>query len=262
MLDRSLSIPSVTFVREEDAEGNKYLKAAGPLHHLADRQLNVQITDGEKTVLFPVFQQKAGNYGKCSEYMTRHGCACCSLTALLAAYVPECKDYRPEDTIFRVEQQLFPEEWRKNYRKPMARQMPVSLYGISRILAHYGVSYRYVGAFEDSAAIEDIRRHLLKGKVVVIETSRRKRQNGKVVRWSDKRFAGSYHTMILLGMEENGQVIFTDSATRSWSGERQRLKWAALPELVDYMFPQKNTNDTHVYFSRRKNTGGYILMEG
>lgn len=261
MLAQSLLIPSVTFVREEDVEGNKYLKAAGPLHHLADPQLNVQITDGEKTDLFPVFQQKAENYGEYSEYMTRHGCACCSLTTLLAAYVPQCKNYRPEDTIARVERKLFPEEGEKNYRKPMARQMPVSLYGISRILTHYGIGNRYVGAFEDQIAITAIRRHLLAGKVVVIETSRRKRQKGKVVRRFDKRFAGSYHTMILLGMAENGQVIFTDSATRSWSGERQRLKWAALPELIDYMFPQKNVKDTHVYFSQRKNTGGYILLE-
>lgn len=46
--------------------------------------------------------------------------------------------------------------------------------------------------------------------------------------------------MILLGVDEEGQVVFTDSATRDWAGEQQRLKRAKLPELISYMFPQKN----------------------
>ena len=76
----------------------------------------------------------------------------------------------------------------------------------------------------------------------------------------DKKYAGSYHTMILLGVDEEGQVVFTDSATREWAGEVQRLKRADLSELISYMFPQKNTEDTHLYFSGKKNTGGYILL--
>ena len=211
---------------------------------------------------FPVFQQKAGTYGIYSEYITRHGCACCSLTTLLAAYVPGHSALRPEKTVAQVEREHFDEAvWKKNYGKHIARQMPVSLYGISRILTDCGVPHRYVGAFEDEDALREIGAHLYSDRPVVVETSRMKRQNGRIVRWFDKRFAGSYHTMILLGMDESGQVIFTDSATREWSGEWQRLKKAALSDLLAYMFPQKNTGDTHVYFSRRKNTGGYILID-
>lgn len=75
-----------------------------------------------------------------------------------------------------------------------------------------------------------------------------------------KNYAGSYHTMILLGVDEEGQIVFTDSATRDWAGEQQRLKRAKLSELISYMFPQKNVGDTHLYFSRKRNTGGYILI--
>lgn len=217
--------------------------------------------NGPEARVFRVFQQKAGTYGAYSEYMTRHGCACCSLTTLLAAYVPQYLDLRPDETIARVEREHFDEKvWQKNYSRHIARQMPVSLYGISRILTDYQVPHRYVGAFADDEAMEEIGAHLRSGRSVVVETSRMKRENGRIVRWFDKRFAGSYHTMILLGEDESGRVIFTDSATREWSGDWQRLKKAELSDLLSYMFPQRNTEDTHVYFSRRRNTGGYILV--
>lgn len=212
--------------------------------------------------IYPIFQQKAYQYGEYSEYMKRHGCACCSLTTLLAAYRPECSSLRPEQTIAKVERKYFSEtDWERNYKKHIARQMPVSLYGISRILTQYEIAHRYIGSFNEKHALEDIKRHLFSGRPVVVETSRIKRKNGRIIKLSDKRFAGSYHTMILLGMNREGQVIFTDSATREWAGKRQRLKWAELDDMLSYMFPQKCTKDTHVYFSRRKNTGGYILLD-
>ena len=142
----------------------------------------------------------------------------------------------------------------------MARQMPVSLYGISVILKKEGISCEYVGNFEDNYAKKQIIEHLQKGSPVIIETSRMRRKGRRIVRFFDKKYAGSYHTMILLGVDEEGQVVFTDSATREWAGEVQRLKRADLSELISYMFPQKNTEDTHLYFSRKKNTGGYILL--
>ena len=141
-----------------------------------------------------------------------------------------------------------------------ARQMPVSLYGISVILKKEGISCEYVGNFEDNYAEKQIMEHLQKGSPVIIETSRMRRKSRRIVRFFDKKYAGSYHTMILLGVDEEGQVVFTDSATREWAGEVQRLKRADLSELISYMFPQKNTEDTHLYFSRKKNTGGYILL--
>ena len=110
------------------------------------------------------------------------------------------------------------------------------------------------------AAIEQIREHLYKGQPVIIETSRIRRKGRWICSFFDKKYAGSYHTMILLGIDEEGQAVFTDSATRAWAGEQQRLKRAELSELMTYMFPQKNVQDMHLYFSRRKNTGGYILI--
>lgn len=244
-----------------DTQGKKYLSPKLPKTGLNEKTLAVEISDGDMHRVYPVFQQKAGVYGEYSEYMTRHGCACCSLTTALAAFVEKYADLTPDETICKVERKYFPAETvQKNYGKVMARQMPVSLYGIATILKKEGVDCEYVGKFADDTATEQIREHLYKGQPVIIETSRIRRKGRWIASFSDKKYAGSYHTMILLGMDEEGQVVFTDSATRAWAGEQQRLKRAALSELMNYMFPQKNVKDTHLYFSRRKNTGGYILI--
>lgn len=244
-----------------DTYGRKYLSPKLPQTGLNEKILTVKISDGDSSRIYPVFQQKAGIYGDYSEYMTRHGCACCSLTTALAAFVENYADLTPDGTIRRVERKHFPADVvQKNYGKVMARQMPVSLYGIAMILKKECVACEYIGNFADDSAIEQIREHLYKGQPVIIETSRIRRKGRWIASFSDKKYAGSYHTMILLGIDEDGQAVFTDSATRAWAGEQQRLKRAELSELVHYMFPQKNVQDTHLYFSRRKNTGGYILI--
>ena len=244
-----------------DTYGRKYLSPKLPQTGLNEKILTVKISDGDSSRIYPVFQQKAGIYGDYSEYMTRHGCACCSLTTALAAFVEKYADLTPDETITKVECRHFPSEIvQKNYGKIMARLMPVSLYGIAAILKKEGVGCEYVGNFADDAAIEQIREHLYKGQPVIIETSRIRRKGRWICSFFDKKYAGSYHTMILLGIDEEGMAVFTDSATRAWAGEQQRLKRAELSELMTYMFPQKNVQDIHLYFSRRRNTGGYILI--
>ena len=244
-----------------DSKGRKVLSPILPETDLNQKLLHVVVTDGDIKKIYPVFQQKAGIYGEYSEYMKRHGCACCSLTTTLAAFVEKYANLRPDETIAKIEKKYFPKEvYTANYRKIMARQMPVSLYGISVILKHEGIACKYIGNFEDKIDEKQITEHLYKGNPVIIETSRMRRKGKRIVHYFDKKYAGSYHTMILLGIDANRQVVFTDSATRDWAGEKQRLKCADLSELISYMFPQKNIEDTHLYFSRKKNTGGYILI--
>ena len=181
-----------------DKEGRKFLFPILPQDGLNEKTLNVVITDGDSQRIYPVFQQKAGIYGDYSEYMTRHGCACCSLTTALAAFVEKYADLKPNGTISEVERKHFPEEvYTENYGKVMARQMPVSLYGISLILQEEGVSCEYIGDFEDKAAEKQMMEHLYKGKPVIIETSRMRRKGKRIVHFFDKKYAGSYHTMIL-----------------------------------------------------------------
>ena len=146
-----------------DKEGRKFLSPMLPQDGLNEKTLNVVITDGDSQRIYPVFQQKAGIYGDYSEYMTRHGCACCSLTTALAAFVEKYADLKPNGTISEVERKHFPEEvYTENYGKVMARQMPVSLYGISLILQEEGVSCEYIGDFEDKAAEKQMMEHYIR----------------------------------------------------------------------------------------------------
>ena len=150
-------------------------------------------------------------------------------------------DLKPNGTISEVERKHFPEEvYTENYGKVMARQMPVSLYGISLILQEEGVSCEYIGDFEDKAAEKQMMEHLYKGKPVIIETSRMRRKGKRIVRlFLIKNYAGSYHTMILLGVDEEGQIVFTDSATRDWAGEQQRLNVLSCQNLFPICFHRK-----------------------
>lgn len=259
--------PAFYLIQKRTRKGKKYLVPEGPDFEdseakLAAPRLDVVIRDEQGSRTLPVFSQSAMQYGKDSLYVRMHGCACCSLTTLLAAYCGRYQNLRPQETIHKVERKHFPKRvWKRNYNKNIRRQMPVSLYGIAVILREEGIKNRYVGAFQDREAAMEIRRHLLGGQPVVIETSRVRRKNGRAVRHFDTKYAGSYHTMILLGFTRQGEVVFTDSATRTWGGERQRLKTARLCDLIRYMFPQRNTEDASFYFTRRKNTGGYILID-
>lgn len=254
----------IRLVYRTKEDGQKVISVPDETVLLDQARLLVTVEDPEAGTgrTFPVFRQNAMTYGDCSEYVKRHGCACCSLTTVLAAYVSGREKLTPEETIQSVEPFYIPEQvYSRNYAKPMARQMPLTLYAISGILSREGVKNRYIGPFEDEDAGRQILSHLYTGRPVIIETSRMRRWKGHIVRLNDKKYAGSYHTMVLLGVCEDGRILFTDSATRSWAGEKQRLKIEELSVLISYMFPQKKEGDSHLYFHRRRETGGYILVD-
>lgn len=263
-------IPEIILRYKRNKEGDWYITASGNPEALAEPWLMVRTYREEegnlgpdhKGAVFPVFAQNAMEYGVYSDYVNHHGCACCSLTTLLAAYCPAYRTLRPEDTIGIVERKHFPEEiWRANYSKPGDKQMPVTLLGISRILEAEGIANRYVGFFRNRKAYALIEKHLKSGRPVVIETSRIRKKGGLPVSINDRKYAGSYHTMVLLGLDRTGKVVFTDSATRDWAGPRQRLKRDRLSGLMAYMFPQIHGKADSLYFDHRWNTGGFILLD-
>ena len=247
----------VSFAFETDQQGRKVLVPRSPMTGLDEWRLDVEV-DGK---VYPVFQQNAMKYGEYSDYMNHHGCACCSMTTMLAAWSPDCAGLTPDRTIRQVERKYFPKNvWNLNYRHILKKQMPVSLYGISTILTAKGIPNQYIGSFRREAGLEQIRNHLYSGRPVMIETSRVRYEKGRPVDLNDRKFAGSYHTMILLGIDAAGLAVMTDSATRAWAGKVQRLKWVELLEIMDYMFPQIVKWDKHLYFHRRWTSGGYILV--
>ena len=219
--------------------------SALPLSSIGDR-FNVTVEGYETSRTYTVYRQKDQN----SSYITSHGCAACSTATVLNGY--KGLGITPSTVVKVTEKNLFGTAWETNYNKKFSDQMPVSLYGISRILSAYGINNQYVRSFSDAQALAEITQHLKTGNAVVIEV----RKVG-----SDNTWADSYHTMVLLGMTDTGKAIVADSVDRSPAifGNCKRIKYATVASLIPYMFSCRNTSSTSCYFTKLGG-GGYILV--
>ena len=194
------------------------------------------------------------------DYVTIHGCAVSSLTTVLSAHSKRYANYTPTKTYKRLEKKVFGlRSWKANYSKSKNRQMPVSLYGITKILNYCKIKAKYVRTFRDANAVKTIESHLKKGKPVIIEVNNHKQTNGRVYRAYNQKWATTKHTMVLLGMTDTGKVIVADSAYRTWSGSKQRIKFATMKNLVHYMIPSR-TRSTSYYYQSASSNGGYVLV--
>lgn len=216
--------------------------------------VTVESYPGKRT--YTIYRQSAdvnktsGNNGVYTGYMPSHGCAACAVSTVLSGYAGY--QFGPADMTERVERNLFGEEWIANYSKSQSKQMPISLYGITRILSSYGVSNQYVRQFDQATAVQQITNHLKTGNAVVIEVKKL---------GSDKKWSNSKHTMVLLGMTDTGYAIVADSADRAdYFGEQRRIKYASVFELVQYMFSCSNPTSTAAYYTNEASCGGYILV--
>lgn len=219
-----------------------------------DGAASVQASSGAVRT-FRVFAQ-----GTRSTYIRRHGCAASALTCVLSGYTDKYARYTPEKTSRRLEKEVFgTAAWSANYRKSMASQMPVSLYGITKILNYCNVPSQYVRYFKDKQAVQEIKEHLYSGNAVIIEVNNHKQKNGRISSRYNYRWSTSKHTMVLLGMTNNGKAIVADSAYRKWSGKKQRIKFAKVEHLVKFMFSCKRAS-TSVYYDSQDTSGGYILV--
>ena len=137
---------------------------------------------------------------------------------------------------------------KKNYNKELKDQMPVSLYGINKILNNNGIQTEYVRRFSDVEACQQIISHLKTGNPVVIEAKKGK-------------WANSYHTMVLLGLTDTGNAIIGDSANRTGFGSKQRVKYESVSNLIKHMFAcsVSGAKSANCYFGSSSG-GGYILV--
>lgn len=223
------------------------------------RDLTVTVNNRKGPMRFTIRAQAGFDIPKKS-YLAQHGCAVSALTTVLAAYNKKYAGYSRVDVYKKLEKKVFGKRsWKANYSKSPSSQRPVSLYGISKILKKCHVKNKYIRRFTNAKAVKRIENHLKKGNVVIIETNNHTQDSGVFRKAYNKRWACSKHTMVLLGMTDNGQVIVADSATRSWSGSRQRIKYASMDRLVRYMIPCR-TSSHHNYFHTVSDSGGYILV--
>ena len=203
-----------------------------------------KLTVGNLT--YRIYKQ-TDDHGVYSEYMKRHGCSTCALTCLLSALVPELAERTPAETLTVIEK-----GHPSNFKRPMALQMPISMWGITKVLEKYHIDYQFIYDYKDHVAAEEIRRHLKTGRPALL-TVRNKDGKGK--------WAGSVHTMVLAGLDDQGKAIVCDSAQRKWAepGE-QRVKHGDIDELVSFMWPSKKPSRSTFYKGRR-GASGYILIK-
>lgn len=218
--------------------------------------LDVTVESYPGTRTYTVYRQSAsvnktsGDNGVYSGYMPAHGCAACAVSTVLSGY--SGMKFGPMYMTESIERRIFGTAWQENYSKAQSKQMPVSLYGITKILDAYNVSNEYVRQFDQATAVQQITNHLKTGNAVIIEVQ-------KI--GSDARWSNSKHTLVLLGMTDNGYAIVADSADRAdYFGDQRRIKYATVMELVQYMFPCTNPTSTSVYYTSESACGGYILV--
>ena len=211
-------------------------------------QVTLTVNQEEGTRDYTVYRQGGDNESSLYPgYVAGHGCAACSTATILTSWTEETVE--PADLVESVEKEVFGQEkWEKNYSKKPRKQMPLSLYGVSRILSYYDVPHRYVRSFEDEKAVEEITDHLKSGKPVIALYSS--------VNRNEKKHQGSigYHTITFLGLTEEEEIIIGEPAG---SG---RIRFSTVEKMVPYLFPCKDTESTACYFSGRKKSGGYILV--
>ena len=198
---------------------------------------------------YTVYRQSASiNASSFKNYMPYHGCAACAAATVLTGFGKHVTPKQVTDKNGLEYKAFGKKTWKKNYQKELKDQMPVSLYGINKILNNNGIRTEYVRRFSDAEACQQIISHLKTGNPVVIEAKKGK-------------WANSYHTMVLLGLTNTGKAIIADSANRSAFGNKQRVKYESVANLIEHMFAcsVSGANSTNCYFGSSSG-GGYILV--
>lgn len=204
---------------------------------------------------YTVYKQSASvNASSFKNYMPRHGCAASGLATVLTGFGKSIVPKQVTDKSGLEYKTFGATSWKKNYNKyndknDDDKSMPVSLYGINRVLNKYGIRTQYVRRFEKAKAASQITTHLKTGNPVIIEMKKGK-------------WANSFHTMVLLGITNTGKAIIADSADRSAFGNHQRIKYETVNNLLSegmFSCTESGAKSTNSYFSTAGG-GGYILV--
>ena len=253
-------IMALSGLRPAPVSAGTYLTTRAQMPDNTDvRSLTLTMKNRRGPLTFTIRAQVGFDIKKKS-YLAQHGCAVSALTTVLGAYNKKYAGYSRVDVYKKLERKIFGKQsWKSNYSRSLGAQRPVSMYGISRILRKCKVKNTYVRRFSNASAVRRIENHLRKGNVVIIEANNHTQDNGSFHSSYNDRWAKSKHTMVLLGMTDTGKVIIADSATRSWAGKNQRIKYASMDRLVRYMIPCTSSSKYN-YYHTTGDSGGYILV--
>jgi len=193
------------------------------------------MTGPDQITTYRNYSQGAYEYGMYSDYVAWHGCALCCTTTIVGAWYPE-EGWSPDRVISELEREADQEGFRKNYAKSLRKQMPLSLKGISRVLALKEIPHTYVTEFDKDTLTDELDKCLREGHPVIYEAGN-----------------GGYHMMLLLGILADGNYILSDSVGTD------RVRPISPEAAAAQMFSCKK-EPVSSYFAGRKTAGGYIIV--
>jgi len=249
---------------ERSLSGSKVIFAAPENTNKETTTVSVTNKDGF-TYNYNLYRQNSMTldykYPKYRSYLSAHGCSTCALAAVLNATVPSLKNYTPDMVIEKVEKKVLGSSVvNKNMSKALAKQMPLGLKGMSRILTYYGVENTYVYNCSSHDIKKEIRTHLEAGNPIIFTMPR------------TNNYSGGIHTMVMLGLDNKGRVIVGDSLKQSasrWGSHNRLVKFDTkdnsgvntVENIASFFtYSIEDIDNLGVFYSGPKGNIGYILV--
>lgn len=221
------------------ANGKKaHCTVRGVQYVSSNGKVRITTPDGVKTYQ----EYKQNQYGL---YYRSFGCVTTAVAMIASGYG---KNYTPRDIHEGAVTKKYSERYALKKMKASAalyNRAAMSLMTASRILKNIGISNKVVYKYKKSEAYREIKAHLLEGKPVMVKANNNTHKG--------IRLANAHHALVLIGLDENENIIYLDPSDRS----KYKIK---LKTLIKYhMTPAEGKYKTpHVVGANT--AGGYILV--
>ena len=206
---------------------------------------------------YRIFNQKAG-YDNYSNYLSAHGCSTCALTSILRN-IEGLEELTP-DACLEIQRKAAGDDlFNSNFSKTPKKQMPITQYGARKVFDSQGVYYELPES-DPAKREQQITDWLRSGDPVYFTFG-----NGK-----EGNLSGGTHTVLLLGIDEDGYVVIGDSLHKSavhW-GTQGLVKAGRLTvaDMLSYINSDglwsvldDDSDDIH-FFYRDPSDRGYLLV--
>lgn len=208
---------------------------------------------------YRLYLQSAG-YSDYSSYLRSHGCSTCALTTILGAVSDKFADTTPDKVLKGPIYEMAGDNvFSTNFGKTPKKQMPISLYGMTRVFDRYGIKY-CLPSTDPSAREKEITAWLRNGDPVIVSYGK-----------GDEGHLSDHHTILLLGIDSEGYVIIGDSLHKSktyWGSDglvkHGRLKVADILSFIKkdngWTINEKSPSMSH-YFYKSSADRGYLMVK-
>ena len=252
-------------VKNKKTGKTKKVKFIAPKNTFVTSSLTLSVKNTSGAIYnYKLYHQKSSTlyykYPKWKKYIQIHGCSTCALTGVLNATVPKYKNYTPDMVLEEVIRPVVGKaSFNYNFSKPLMKQMPISLKGISKVLTANGVRNKYVYKYTQKSARKMIKKHLKNGNPVIFYMSK-------------STLTPNTHAMVMLGLDKNGRVITGDSVHRSagmWGANNRLVKFnttkdpksTTVANLVKYFTSSTNSISlVKDFYNGRAGNNAFILV--